>query len=375
MKINIYGARSIPARWSGFDNTATEIAEYLASKGHDVTAFIMPKYSLPERPKRWKGIRLRYLPTIYGKHLETPIHEFVSSIVALFSPAHIHYVLGCRNSWVWAIHRWIGRKLVFNTDGLDFKRSKWGRVAQKYLEFNYSVAAKIGTALIQDNTHIRDYFKKTWNREGVFISIGGHVYSSNTTEVIEQYDVKPGEYYLIACRLEPDNNIRELVEGFVKSGTKRKLLVAGGANYQSPYLEGIMQIKDPRLVFLGPVYKDNHIEELHAHCFGYLHGHEVGGTNPSLLKAMGCSNLILANNTNYNREVLGEENGVFFEANPEDVARAIDKTEKEAASLKKCGPQARKRMEKYYTWEYSGQLHEEYFEYLLGLRDSYRETF
>ena len=375
MKINIYGARSIPARWSGFDNTATELAEQFVKDGHEVHAYIMPKYGLPERPSLWKGVKLHYLPTIYGKHLETPIHETLSTIVAIFHPADIHYVLGCRNSWVWIIHRLFGRKVVFNTDGLDFKRSKWGRMVQAYLRFNYRVAAMIGTALIQDNTHIKQYFIETYGKEGAFISIGGHSYNSSDESVIKQYNVSSGEYYLIACRLEPDNNILELVQGFVQSNSTKKLLVAGGANYKSTYVEEVEKIKDLRVVFLGPVYTDNHIEELHYHCFAYIHGHEVGGTNPSLLKAMGMKNLILANGTNYNREVLGEENGVFFDATPGDVAMAVNEADLNSETLRHRGEKACERMKKYYTWPYSAQLHEEYFEYLLGQRQDFRETF
>ena len=133
-------------------------------------------------------------------------------------------------------------------------------------------------------------------------------------------------------------------------------------------------ISDVRLIFLGPVYIDNHIEELHANAFAYLHGHEVGGTNPSLLKAMGCSNLILANGTEYNKEVLGN-NGLFFNNNIDDIKRIIEFAESDKIDVPALKEGARKRMIKYYNWDYSAELHLKYFNYVLGNNNKYEETF
>jgi glycosyltransferase involved in cell wall biosynthesis len=374
MKIQIFGARTIPARWSGFDNTATELAIRFAREKHDVEVYVMARYCLPSKPKIYEGVKLVYIPTYYGKFTETVLHEILSAFVGLFKITDINYVLGCRTSWVYTIYRLFGKNVVFNTDGLDFKRKKWGFIAQSYLRICYWIAAKISTNLIHDNTHIKKYFNDNYKADGVFISIGGSVYNSNSDVVIKNYDVQSKEYYLIACRFEPENNIHHLLRGFISSSSKKKLLIAGGANYKSKYLSDIQSVVDSRVVFLGPIYKDNHIEELHYHCFAYLHGHEVGGTNPSLLKAMGCGNLILANDVNYNREVLGD-NGIFFENTVSDIRQKIDFIESHSSELSDLGKMAQERLLKYYTWDYSAELHREYFEYINGNRKNFRETF
>lgn len=342
--------------------------------GHEVTVFVMEKYCDPSRPTNVEGVQLSYVPTIYGKFLETPIHEILSAIVSLFKKANVSYVLGCRTSWVYLLHRLLGRIVAFNTDGLDFARRKWGPIPRFYLKTNYRIAAFIASGLVHDNTHIRKYFQDHFERGGAFISIGGHVYNSIDDSVVRHYGLSPGSYYLIACRMEPENNIDKIVEGFLGSGSAKQIAIAGGANYKSKLVSDLKNIKDPRVVFLGPVYTENHIEELQYHCFAYLHGHEVGGTNPSLLKAMGCGNMILANGTMYNREVL-DESGLFFEPTVESISGAIRNLEERYSDLSKLRNLARERVRKFYTWDRSAECHLEFFDYLMGKRSSFSETF
>lgn len=375
MIIQFFGARSIPARWSGFDTTATELALRFVNMGHQVIVYVMPKYALPERPKHYKGIELRYLQTLYGKNTETMFHEIISSIRGFFQKSDINYILGCRTSWAYFPYKIFRKKIVFNTDGLDFARKKWGSIAKLFLKFGYWVAAKSTKYLIHDNTFIQKYFLSNYNRKGVFISIGGYEYHSVKPELLTKYNVKPSDYYLIACRFEPENNIDNLIKGFIKSNSQKLLLIAGGANYKSKYELELRSINNSRVVFLGPIYDPYHIEELHYNCFAYLHGHEVGGTNPSLLKAMGCGNIILANSTDFNIEVLGKENGVFFKNNPDDISEKINYIEDNYSSLVNKKKSIINRLNKYYNWDNSAQLHIMYFEYINGQRNNYKETF
>ena len=121
--------------------------------------------------------------------------------------------------------------------------------------------------------------------------------------ILGRYGVEPGSYYLVACRIEPENNIDVIIREFERSETDARLLIAGGANYESAYIDALKSTTDPRIRFLGPVYEPGHIEALHLGCRGYFHGHEVGGTNPSLLKAMGCGNVVLAHDVRFNQDL------------------------------------------------------------------------
>ena len=374
MRIQIFGARSVPAKWGGFDNTASELSTRFALSGHDVIVYIMKKYALDGYPKKYQDVQLRYIPTIYTKYSETIVHELISALLGLFIKVDINYILGCRTSFIYILYKIFGKKIIFNTDGLDFQRDKWGRLAKLYLKINYWIAAKISDHLIHDNTHIKKYFFENYKKSGAFISIGGYEYKSKSLEIIKKYDLKENNYYLIACRIEPENNIHLLIKGFIKSKSKKHLVIAGGVNYNSSYLKHLKEISDSNVIFLGPIYIDNHIEEIHYYSFAYLHGHRVGGTNPSLLKAMGCGNIIIANETNYNREVL-DDNGVYFNENIDNICNNINNIENGKVNLSKIKLGAIERMNKYYTWDYSAQLHIEYFQYALGKEKNYRETF
>ncbi|MCH8327780.1 MAG: DUF1972 domain-containing protein, partial [Candidatus Marinimicrobia bacterium] len=286
MKIVIYGARGVPAKWSGFDTFITQLAPRLVEKGHTVVAFCQPKYTDAEYHKAYKGVRIIMLPTIYGKFTETVIHEILSSIYSLFMrDIDIMYVLGCRTVWAYLPHKLLGRTIVINTDGQDGVRRKWGPISRLYLRFNYWLARQMSDYLISDAKELKNYYLEHHNKETAFLTNGGFIVADLDEGILAEYDLIQNGYYLVACRMEPENNIDIIIREFEQTDVDAKLVIAGGANYKSRYYQSLKQTSDPRIVFLGPVYTSNHIETLHLHARGYLHGHEVGGTNPSLFKA------------------------------------------------------------------------------------------
>ncbi|MBN2104745.1 DUF1972 domain-containing protein [bacterium] len=377
MKIAIFGARGIPAKWGGFDTFVTNLAPRLAAKGHEVTVFCMPKYSLPDRPEKIDGVRLVYLPTIYGKTTETFIHELLSSIYALLFLGRfdLYYVLGCRSSLVYLPHYLLRRTLVINTDGLDWIRRKWGWFARNFLKFNYWIARKIGKHLVSDSYELKKYYLENYNKETVFLTNGGEIIHERYPEIVKKYGLTPGEYCLVACRMEPENNIDIIIREFVRSSLQKKLVIAGGANYKSPYYEKLQEVRDDRVIFLGPVYEEGHIEQLHLHAYLYLHGHEVGGTNPSLLKAMACGNIIIAHNVRFNREVLGGY-GLLWSKTEGSLLSQLEEAHHYYGKYKKSLPQkCIQRVRTYYSWDKVGEDHEIFFRWVNREADHYNESF
>ncbi len=377
MKIAIFGARGIPAKWGGFDTFVTNLAPRLAAKGHEITVFCMPKYALPDKPKTIDGVRLIYLPTIYGKTTETFIHEWLSSLYALFllRKFDIYYILGCRSSMVYLPHYLLRRTLVINTDGLDWIRRKWGRFARNFLKFNYWIARKIGKQLVSDSFELKKYYIENYKKKTVFLTNGGEIVTERHPEVVEKYGLKPGEYCLVACRMEPENNIDIIIREFTKSSLQKKLVIAGGANYKSPYYEKLKEVQDDRVSFLGPVYEEGHIEQIHLHSYLYLHGHEVGGTNPSLLKAMACGNIIIAHNVRFNREVLGGH-GLLWDKTEGSLLSQIEEAHKHYKKYQASLPkQCIKRIQTYYSWDKVGVDHELFFRWVTDEAESYKESF
>jgi glycosyltransferase involved in cell wall biosynthesis len=380
MKITVVGARGVPAKWGGFDTFVTELTPRLAKAGHDVTLFCMPKYTGPEVGREFEGVRIVRLPTIYGKFTETVLHELFSSLYALMRPKQdIYYVLGCRTVWAYLPHWMLRRRLVINTDGLDWKRRKWGRFARAYLKFNYWLARKITDRLVSDPKELQKFYIEEYGTHSAFLTNGGHILHVEDEErhqaILSSYGVEHGGYYLVACRMEPENNIDIIVREFERSDVKEPLLIAGGANYKSTYLEQLQQTTDPRIRFLGPVYEPGHMEALHLGTRGYLHGHEVGGTNPSLLKAMGCGNLVLAHDVRFNREVLGGT-GLSWTKEEGSLLAQIERAERDGDALRaEAAVACRQRISEFYSWDKVATDHERYFRWVLGHVPDYEDSF
>jgi glycosyltransferase involved in cell wall biosynthesis len=380
MRLAIFGARGVPAKWGGFDTFVTELAPRLARKGHDVTLFTMPKYTGTDIGRSFEGVRIIRLPTIYGKFTETVVHEALSSLYALVRPKQdIYYVLGCRTVWAYLPHWLLRRTLVINTDGLDWQRRKWGRFARFYLKANYWLARKITSHLVMDSYELKKFYLEQWGTDSAFLTNGGHVLAvedlERHREILAGYGIEQGSYYLVACRLEPENNIDIIIREFERSSTDAKLLIAGGANYKSAYIERLQATTDERIVFLGPVYEAGHIEALHLGARGYLHGHEVGGTNPSLLKAMGCGNVILAHDVRFNREVLGGT-GMLWTKDEGSMLAQLEAFEADRDAIAETAASTtRARIIEFYSWDKVADDHERYFRFVLGEVPDYADSF
>jgi glycosyltransferase involved in cell wall biosynthesis len=380
MKIAIFGARGVPAAWGGFDTFVTELAPRLVEAGHEVTLYCMPKYTPPEVGDDFKGVRIVRLPTVYGKFTETVFHEVLSSLHALVRPRKdIYYVLACRTVWAYLPYLLLRRRLVINTDGLDWQRRKWGPVARAYLKVNYWLARHITRYLVSDAKELQKFYIEEYGTPSAFLTNGGHILEvedkDRQEEILADYGVEPNSYYLVACRMEPENNIDIIIREFERSSANRQLLIAGGANYKSAYVEELQRTKDPRVQFLGPVYKPGHIEALHLGATAYLHGHEVGGTNPSLLKAMGCGNLVLAHDVRFNREVLGGT-GILWTKAEGSLSGEVDRVERDGVALRaEAATACRERITKYYSWDKVAVDHERYFRWILGEVPDYSDSF
>jgi glycosyltransferase involved in cell wall biosynthesis len=170
-----------------------------------------------------------------------------------------------------------------------------------------------------------------------------------SVEPLSKWNLASRSYYLVVCRLEPENHLLEIVKAFQRSASKRQLIVVGNHLTGTKYVEQLGAVRDERIRMIGTVYDQEELAALRYHCFAYLHGHSVGGTNPSLLEAMGCGNLILAHDNSFNRETLGDC-GLFFKDSAE-LARVIDSAEKNEAELARWREAARKRARDVYSWE------------------------
>lgn len=323
MKIAWIGTRGIPANYGGFETVAEEVAVALVAKGHDVTVYCRPG-NVAGDPAEFKGVRLVYRPLIETKLLGTFTHTASSLLHAMRQDYDALMICNAGNGPLYVFPRLLGKRFAVNVDGLEWKRAKWGRAVKRYYQFGEWCSAHLGDRVISDSRAIQAYYDDRFSTPSTFVTNGAHVAGSVDPSILDEYGLTPQDYFLVASRLEPENNADLTVRAFEQVDTSKKLVIAGGANWDSPFVERLKQTSDPRIQFLGPVYKDGHIQELHAQCYAYVHGNEVGGTNPALLKALGYGNCVLALDVPFNAEVVRDA-AVLYRKDPVDLAAKMQR--------------------------------------------------
>lgn len=359
MKISIIGTRGIPARYGGFETAAEEIAVGLVKKGHQVSVYCRKNNADP-KIENYKNVNLRYLPHLDSKNIGTLSHSLLAIINASFRRYEMILAFNVGIAPLCLIPKLFGIPVVLNVDGLEWKRRKWGFIARSYFRFCEKIVQFTADKVVTDSKAIQSYYQESYNIPSIYIPYGARNEKSNNLKILKKYCIRRDEYFFNASRLEPENNADLIIEAFKKVQTNKKLLIAGGANYKSSYIKEIMRTKDPRIVFLGPVYKENHIKELHCNCYAYIHGNEVGGTNPALLKALGYGNCVLALDVSYNREVVGDA-AILFRKSTADLGRKLNYVLKNPNSRKFYQRYAKERIQKYYSWKKVVEKYEELF--------------
>lgn len=322
MRIGIIGSRGIPNRYGGFEEMAEQLSVRLVKMGH--TVFVYNGHRHPYAEKEFQGVRIihKYDPEHRFGTVGQFIYDFNQIIDCRWRKFDVILQLGYTSSgiWQWLLPRKV--KVVSNMDGLEWKRTKYSPLVQKFLLRSERWVARRSDLMVADNQEIERYLHDKYGGQCVFIPYGAEVFKKPDPSVLEPYHVQPGEYNLILARMEPENHIKEVLQGVLQSESTRITLVMG--NLETPHGQWLTsKFKDSRIRFLHAEYNKDIVNNLRAHCHLYFHGHSVGGTNPSLLEAMACGSTIVAHDNNFNRTVL-KENGFYFKT-PEDVAQILDK--------------------------------------------------
>ena len=244
------------------------------------------------------------LPTISHKYLDTIVHTFISLVHALFRDFQIILLCNAANSPFSFIPRMGRKKVIINVDGIERKRAKWNALGRLWYRIGEICATVFPDVTLSDARVIQDYYKETYGKETVFIPYGATAEKASSTDVLEKFGVKPGNYILYVSRLEPENNCHLVIKAFEQVETDMNLVIVGDAPYSQAYIEGLKATKDPRIIFTGYVFGAGY-QEFQSHAYCYIHATSVGGTHPALIEAMGFGNCVIANGTPENREVVG----------------------------------------------------------------------
>jgi len=362
MKIAILGSRGIPAIIGGFETFAEEVATRLVKKGFEVTVYCERNLYPKPRMKVHKGVKLVHIPAMRSKSFEALLYDLFSLIHSLFKRYDLLYMLA-DNTAIWLIlAKILGKKIVVNTDGIEWWRSKWPWYAKIFLKFNEWIATKITKYLIVDSKEMGKFYKYRYNKDTTYITNGAELLDSKNPEILKNFGLIPKKYFTVVCRIEPENNIDTIIKSFKKIAGDFKLAIAGGAGYKSKYVQYLKKLSkdDNRIVFLGVVTDRDFKRELRTNCLAYIHGHQVGGTNPSLLEAVGAGNIVLANKNPFNLEVT-EDTAIYWNKEENDLEKKMKNVIENYESLKSLGERARKRASEFYNWDNIASQHEIYF--------------
>lgn len=346
MKIAIIGSRGIPAKYGGFETFAEEISSLLTKNGFEVSV----QCDHNEKPvNTLDGIGL------YFSHVtksDNPLRYYFEGIRWGLKNFDILLLTGCGGSIFYFLNIFKKRIIITNPDGLEHTRSKWSFPKRLYLKLSEALAVRFSDYIVSDSKSIKEYLLSTYKRAERKIRVieyGTYVNEGYNKKILEKYSLLHKSYYLIVCRLEPENNLHLILQAFKKAVRNCPLVIVGNL-VENKYVKKLYrEYKSEEIRFIGGLYDKEELKSLRFSCKAYIHGHSVGGTNPSLLEAMGSRNLILCHDNAFNREVT--DNSQLYFSNSSDCADQIlyieKMTEKEIESYSQ---NAINRIIEYYDW-------------------------
>ncbi len=323
LRIGILGTRGIPNRYGGFEQCAEFLALGLVSKGHDVSVYNSSDHEFQQNS--WQGINIIhcYDPEKKWGTAGQFIYDLNCLKDARSRRFDILLQLGYTSNSVWH-WLWPRRSInIVNMDGLEWMRTKYSPLVQRFLKHAERWAAMNADVLVADSLGIQEHLKNTYNKPSVFIPYGAPVFESPDETVLQQFNVLPQSFFLLIARMEPENNVEIILEGVTKSNSALPLIVVGNTGNDFGKTLAARFGKHPNVRFTGAIYDATIINNLRHFSALYFHGHSVGGTNPSLLEAMGCQALIAAHDNVFNRTVLGDD--AFYFQSAGDIPAIISK--------------------------------------------------
>lgn len=309
----------------------------------------------------YRGVELRYQPTIRHKYFDTIAHTAFSTLHLIFHRTDVALYCNAANAVFTWMPRVVGTPVALNVDGLERLRKKWNQLARSWYLLSEWLATFCPTKVVTDAEKIEEYYRERYGRSSTFIPYGAPVGPVETRAVLDLLNLEPRRYFLYVTRFEPENNPLLVRECFEQVSTDLKLALIGDAPYAHDYIRRIRDTQNPRVVLPGAIYGDGY-HELQSHSFAYIHATEVGGTHPALIEAMGRGALVLYLETAENSEVAGDAGIPFTHDTLADRIRevlAMPESERE-----RYRQRAMDRVRQRYSWDAVTTAYEELFKKL-----------
>jgi glycosyltransferase involved in cell wall biosynthesis len=322
LKIAILGTRGVPNNYGGFEHIAGYLSRGLVEKGHDVTVYNSSKH--PYQANEWFGVHImhcfdpEYLIGVPGQF----IYDLNCILDARKKNYDIILMLGYTSSSVWGFLYPPKSIIITNMDGLEWQRTKYSKPVRSFLKLAEKLAVQSSKFHVADSPVIKEYLDNKYKINSKYIAYGAGLYPAADEALLSEYGLKKYQYFLLMARLEPENNIEMILNGFCLTTSKLKFIVIGNTgNGYGKYL--VKKYKyESRIIFLGAIFDEVKVQSVTAFCKLYFHGHSVGGTNPSLLDAMAARAPLAIHNNAFNSSII-KGNALQF-SNATDVYNLIN---------------------------------------------------
>lgn len=346
--LRILGVRGIPAAHGGFETFAERLALYLVSRGWKVTTYcqVDGRGSLTE--DLWQGVHRVNIPVGHRGSVGTVVFDWIATrhAAAAGEPC---LTLGYNTAVFSTMLRYAGVPNVINMDGIEWRRAKWGGVAKIWLWLNDWCGSWLGDHLIADHPEIRRHLEtRTASDRITVIPYGADPLRGIDPAPVKAVGLEPGRYLSVIARAEPENSLLEIVSGFSRRPRGVQLAVLGMYDRNNPYHRQVIAAAGEEVRFLGAIYDKEVVSALRFHSVAYIHGHQVGGTNPSLVEALGAGNAVIAHDNRFNRWVAGPQAAYFKDA--ESLAMVLDSVIGTPERLAAMRTASRERHESAFCW-------------------------
>jgi glycosyltransferase involved in cell wall biosynthesis len=346
--LRILGTRGIPACHGGFETFAEHLAIYLTEAGWNVTVYCQEDGDGDLYEDTWKGIRLMHIPVQQKGAMGTILFDW-KSILHACKESGLVLTLGYNTAVFSALYRLRGIRNLINMDGIEWRRKKWSRGAKLWLYLNEWAGAHLGHHLIADHPQIKNHLLRHVHAGKIStIAYGAPCIESASADVLKQFGLEPSNYAIMIARPEPENSVLEVVRAWSAKKQGMPLVVLGKYSPEVPLQREVLNTASDEVMFLGAIYDKSKLAALRFFARVYIHGHQVGGTNPSLVEALGAGNAIIAHDNKFNRWVAGDR-ARYFDSS-EALATVLEQTVHDSHEIEQMRLESAKRHQEQFTW-------------------------
>ena len=336
----IVGTRGVPAKHGGFETFAEDLSLFLTSRGHDVVVYCQADSAAALAEDTWNGVHRVLVPS--GSHAIGTISYDWATTMHCSRRKGVVLTLGYNTAVFSAMYRMHRLPNVMNMDGIEWKRGKWSLPQRAWLWFNEWAGARFAHHLVADHPEIAWHLRRHTRAEKItVIPYGADAVTSAHPALLAPYGLKSKSYYLLIARPEPENSILEIVRAFSTNPAGDPLVVLG--NYSGKgngYRQQVLDSRGERVRFVGAIYDREVVRGLRFHAKAYIHGHRVGGTNPSLVESLAAGNAIIAHDNRFTRWVAGERAKFFKDSRHlEEIVYFLDQNPSELLEMEEASRQ------------------------------------